>query len=287
MDCRTLVDAEALKARLGTAGLRVFDCRCSPTDPEAGTRAYREGHLPGARHADLDRVLSSPPGSTTGRHPLPDRGALAKWLAEEGVGADTCIVAYDDAGGAFAARLWWLARWLGHPAAAVLDGGLRAWKAAGGTLEQGEVGPPRPARFPVRGPLVETLEAAQVLEIVNGRRAGRLVDARASGRYRGEADPIDTVAGHIPGAANLPFAGNIGADGCFRSPAELRRRFAAVLERPGEAVHYCGSGVTACHNMLAMEQAGLAGSRLYPGSWSEWIRDPERPISRGDDNDDE
>jgi len=278
---RTLIDADVLKSRLGAGDWRVFDCRCSPTDPAAGRRAYLTGHIPGARHADLDRVLAAAPRPGSGRHPLPDRAALGAWLGSEGVGPDTQVVAYDGAGGAFAARLWWLARWLGHRAAAVLDGGLPAWRAAGGELEEGEAAAPDAVDFPVRAPLVEWLDADAVLAIVQGARPGTIVDGRSAGRYRGDSEPIDPVAGHIPGAVNRPFSGNLDARGRFLSPQALRKRFAGFKQQPAAAVHYCGSGVTACHNLLAMEHAGLEGSRLYPGSWSEWVADPERPVTRG------
>lgn len=278
MNYTTLIDAQTLTAVADGAGLRLFDCRCAAADPEAGVRAYLAGHIPGARHADLDRVLAGPPGMEGGRHPLPDRHALAAWLGAEGVAGDTQIVGYDDAGGAFAARLWWLARWLGHPGVAVLDGGMQAWIDAGGDLARDEQ--PRPASrdFPVRSPLVETVAAQGVLEIVRGRRPGTLVDARAAARYRGQNEPIDRTAGHIPGAINLPYADNLTSTGRFRERPALRARFGAV-GAPAEAVHYCGSGVTACHNILAMEHAGLVGSKLYAGSWSDWISDRQRPVA--------
>lgn len=274
----TLISADELKAHLGRPGWRIFDCRCSASDPSIGAKLYREGHLPGARHADLDRVLAAKPGPYTGRHPLPDPDALAAWLGREGVGETTQIVAYDDAGGAFAARLWWLARWLGHEAAAVLDGGMRAWEAAGGHLESGTADAPGPTRFPRRKPLAAEADVHEVTRIVSNLHPGRLLDARDRRRYLGEHEPIDPVAGHIPGARNHPFKENLDADGRFLSRQQLRLRFAPLVRDPGQMVHYCGSGVTACHNVLAMEHAGLTGSRLYPGSWSEWIRDPGRPI---------
>ncbi len=281
MHYQTLVDVKTLMQHLGDPVWRIFDCRCSPADPEAGRRAYLEGHILGARHADMDRVLAATPMSHTGRHPLPERELLGSWLGAEGVGGDTQIVAYDDAGGAFAARLWWLARWLGHDATAVLNGGLDAWRAAGGSLEQSDTAVPVAADFPVREPLGGVVDVQDVLAIVRGARRGRLVDARSRERYTGETEPLDPVAGHIPGALNLPFAGNLKPDKTFRSRDELRARFGSAGFWPEEAVHYCGSGVTACHNILAMEYAGLSGSTLYPGSWSQWIRDPERPVERG------
>lgn len=282
MSYKTLVDAEALREHSAASDWRVFDCRCSPSDPEVGRKQYLEGHIPGARHADLDRVLAARPDAQTGRHPLPDRGKLAAWLGREGVGEGTQMVACDDAGGAFAARLWWLARWLGHDAVAVLDGGLKAWCDAGGRLESVEPQAGSEAIFPVRESLVAVVDANEVLGIVQGRAAGRLVDARAAPRYRGESEPIDPVAGHISGARNRPFAENLDDKGRFLAPERLRRRFAGLEDAPRDVVCYCGSGVTACHDVLAMEHAGLHGPRLYAGSWSEWIRDPERPVSRGD-----
>ncbi|MGH8161478.1 MAG: sulfurtransferase [Gammaproteobacteria bacterium] len=279
----TLIEAESLLQHRDEADWRVFDCRCSPSDPTVGRKQYVEGHIPGARHADLDQVLASLPNPMTGRHPLPDRAELATWLGREGVSTTTQMVAYDDSGGAFAARLWWLARWLGHADVAVLDGGLAAWREAGGTLERGEAQAPAPADFQIREPLTTMLTADDVLAIVQESAEGTLIDARAAPRYRGQSEPIDSVAGHIPGARSRPFADNLDARGRFLDPAALRERFAAVADDPRAAVHYCGSGVTACHNVLAMEHAGLAGSRLYAGSWSEWIRDPSRPVSRDDE----
>lgn len=274
----TLITAEELLQNLGGPGWRIFDCRCSANDPSVGRERYLEAHLPGARHADLDRVLAAPAGAHTGRHPLPRAEKLAAWLGSEGVGEATQVVAYDDAGGAFAARLWWLARWLGHEAVAVLDGGIRAWEDAGGTLEEGEAARPAPVRFRVREPLAETADVHEVTRIVSHAHPGRLVDARDRQRYRGENEPIDPVAGHIPGARSRPFAENLDERGRFLPRERLRTRFSALAHDPQSIVHYCGSGVTACHNLLAMEHAGLSGSRLYPGSWSEWIRDPARPV---------
>lgn len=277
---KTLVDVEAVRRHLDAADWRVFDCRCSPSDSEVGRRKYLEGHIPGARHADLDRVLAAEPGERTGRHPLPDRRGFAAWLGREGVGKDTQIVACDDNGGAFAARLWWLARWLGHRAAAVLDGGLEAWCESGARLVSGAPETFGEARFPVRKSLVSVVDTDEVLAIVAGQAPGTLVDARAAARYRGEQEPIDSRTGHIPGACNRPFAGNLDDQGRFLARDRLRRRFVELAADPRAVVSYCGSGVTACHNVLAMEHAGLHGARLYAGSWSEWIRDPRRPVSR-------
>lgn len=283
MTYRTLIDTEDLQGHIADRRWRVFDCRCSPADPTVGRKQYLAGHIPGARHADLDRVLAARPTAATGRHPLPDRDELIAWLGAEGVGEDTQVVVYDDSGGAFAARLWWLLRWLGHAVVAVLDGGLTAWREAGGELQEGEAAVPAVTKFRARDSLVKVLEAAEVLAIVRGEQPGTLMDARAAPRYRGEEEPIDPVAGHIPGALSRPFADNLDENGRFRSPAALRERFAVVAEESSGAVSYCGSGVTACHNLLALEHAGLHGARLYAGSWSEWVRDPARPVARGDE----
>ncbi|MGH8224548.1 MAG: sulfurtransferase [Gammaproteobacteria bacterium] len=281
---QTLIEAETLRRNLDVPDWRVFDCRCSPADPAAGRKAWLTGHIPGARHADLDRVLAAAPSATTGRHPLPARETLTNWFASEGVDAKTQVVAYDDVGGAFAARLWWLMRWLGHEAVAVLDGGLSAWRENGGEIESGETSAPEPADFQAGEPSVKFLRAEETLAIVRGEAPGVLSDARAAPRYRGETEPLDPVAGHIPGARNFPYAGNLDEQGHFLGTKDLRERFAALAaDNPARVVHYCGSGVTACHNLLAMEHAGLAGSRLYAGSWSEWIRDPARPVARGEE----
>ena len=282
MTHNTLIDAATLYSHLDDPHWVVVDCRFSLMDTQAGRRAYRESHLPGARYAHLDEDLSSPITLTTGRHPLPDPSELARKLGEWGIGPGIQVVAYDDLGGMLAAaRLWWLLRWLGHQAVAVLDGGFPAWQRAGLPLT---------AALPTVRPTVLNghpddrlwLTTAQVLALPS---ENVLLDARITARFRGEIEPIDPVAGHIPGAVNLPTEGNLTADGHFLPAAELRARFAAALgERsPTTVVHSCGSGVTACHNLLAMEAAGLHGSRLYAGSWSEWIRDPARPRATGTD----
>ncbi|HET6726158.1 MAG TPA: sulfurtransferase [Gammaproteobacteria bacterium] len=277
----TLVTTAELARHLDDANWVVFDCRFDLADPAVGRRAYLEGHIPGARYADLDRDLAGPVGPRTGRHPLPDPAMLAAKLAGWGVGPDTQIVAYDDRGGAFAARLWWLTRWLGHREAAVLDGGLSRWTAEGLPLEQ-RTPTPVAATFTPHADHGMWLHTADIEEWVAGRRDGRLIDARDPARYTGEHEPVDPVAGHIPGAINLPFKENLQEDMRFRSPADLAARFRAALndQAPEQVVHSCGSGVTACHNLLAMEVAGLHGSRLYAGSFSEWIRDPNRPVEK-------
>jgi thiosulfate/3-mercaptopyruvate sulfurtransferase len=276
-----LVDPAALAERLGDPGWAIFDCRFSLADPSWGRRQYEQGHIPGARYADLDLDLSGPVGPDTGRHPLPRPARLCQRLGAWGVDERTRVLVYDDRGGAFAVRLWWLLRWLGHGRAAVLDGGLGAWLSAGGGLTKE---PPRIEARTFRGRADDSLwltTRAVAENLVSGEL--RLVDARAPERFRGESEPIDPTAGHIPGAVNLPFAGNLREDGRFLPPSELRRRFRDALGDlpPGRVVHACGSGVNACHNLLAMEIAGLAGSRIYAGSWSEWIRSPDRPIATG------
>lgn len=279
----TLVDVDLLRTRLDDPDWVVADCRFNLMDPAEGARQFAEGHIPGAVFADLDRDLSGPVTAATGRHPLPDPAAFAATLSRWGVDSSVQVVAYDAAGGAFAARLWWLLRWLGHPRVALLDGGWPAWQASGGPVSTDVTTPTaRDFRFDHPDNLAWVNEDYLLANISAGRDL--LLDARATPRFRGEMEPIDPVAGHVPGARNLPLDGNLGADGRFLPPDELRRRFVAVVgERSASSViHMCGSGVSACHNILAMERAGLPGSRLYAGSWSQWIRDPARPIARGD-----
>jgi len=278
-----LISAEALRAKLADASCRAIDCRHDLADPHAGARAYANAHVPGALHAHLDDDLSGTKTGTNGRHPLPDRAALASTFARWGIAPGTLLVAYDAQGGSFAARLWWLARWLGHERVAVLDGGWPAWVAAGGAQETHV-----PAVAPVPpvepgAPRMPTVAAADVL--VASRAPQRVVvDARAAERYSGAQEPIDPVGGHIPGALNRPWQRNLDADGRFKPAARLREEFAVLLtgRQAAALVAHCGSGVTACHHLLAMAVAGLDGAALYPGSWSEWVADPERPVARGD-----
>jgi len=276
----TIVDAETLAAHTGDPQWVLVDCRHALAEPEHGRQAYATGHLPGAVHAHLDEDLASPVTSETGRHPLPDVAGFTQKLGRWGIGPDTQVVVYDDAGGAMAARLWWLLRWLGHDAVAVLDGGFGAWQAAGYPLDHTSL-TPSPAKFvgaPQPGWTIETGELGT--ELANGLR---LLDVRNAERFRGDVEMLDTVAGHIPGARNRPFGGNLDADGRVLPAAALREHFEAALDgvAPERAVLMCGSGVTACHSLLAMEIAGLPGARLYAGSWSEWIRDPDRPMATG------
>lgn len=275
-----LISAEALKAALGR--VRVFDVRFDLARPEAGEAAWREGHLPGAHYLHLDRDLSAKDGVPAlcgGRHPLPTREVFAATAARLGLTPDTPVVLVDAQGGMFAARAWWMLRWIGARDVRVLDGGLAAWRAAGGALEPGEVQPAAPAPAWPLGPEPEGLRlTADALAAQLGRVA--LLDARAPERYRGDVEPLDPVAGHIPGALNRPFSANLGPDGRFLPPEALRAAFQGLAgARP--VVHQCGSGVTACHNLLAMAVAGLPGGALYAGSWSEWCRDPARPVAQG------
>lgn len=275
---QTLINVDALNAHLNTPNWVVVDCRFSLADTEAGYRAYRDGHIPGARYAHLDNDLSGPITPLTGRHPLPDPTPLTDALGRWEIGDETQVVAYDDMGGMLAAaRLWWLLRWLGHQAVAVLDGGFSAWRRAGLPLSTGE---PTVQTVVFNGrPNQQLWLTTEQMENLSSEAL--LLDGRAAARYRGEVEPIDPVAGHIPGAINAPIEENLTAEGYFRPLSELQARFSKVLSGhpPTAVVHSCGSGVTACHNLLAMEAAGFPGSRLYAGSWSEWIRDPNRPIA--------
>lgn len=275
----TLIDCQALAQQLDNPDWVIVDCRFDLMQPQAGHAAYLAGHLPGAVYADLNEDLSAPVTAQTGRHPLPDPQQLAERLGRWGVSNHSQVVAYDAGNGAFAVRLWWLLRWLGHNAVAVLDGGLAAWQAANLPLS------PSPSAER-RNHFEARLHPALALRTEEVRLAIRahaitLLDARAAPRYAGEVEPIDPVAGHIPGAQNLPFEGNLDASGRFLPVDSLRERFAPYASDTGLVVHMCGSGVTACHNLLAMEIAGLTGTKLYAGSWSEWIRDPTNPVKQG------
>jgi thiosulfate/3-mercaptopyruvate sulfurtransferase len=276
-----LIDHATLATRIADPKLRVFDCRFSLADTGAGRRAYDEGHLPGARYAHLDEHLSGPITPSTGRHPLPDPERLAAWLGACGVGDETDVVVYDDDGGAFAGRLWWLLRWLGHDRVALLDGGLQAWQAMGGEMTK-TIPTPTPVELTIRRNDDAWVSTER---LVSALPSGELqvIDARGAERFRGEEEPVDPVAGHIPGALNLPMTGNLDADGRFLPADVLRRRFLDALggRASAQVAHSCGSGVSACHNLLAMELAGLVESRLYVGSWSEWIRDPARAVATG------
>jgi thiosulfate/3-mercaptopyruvate sulfurtransferase len=277
-----LVDSETLATHHNDADWVVFDCRFDLADSARGLNAYRAGHIPGAYYAHLDDPLSSPISAQSGRHPLPDSAALRAWFGERGVRDGVQVVAYDDSGGSMAVRVWWLLRWLDHADVAVLDGGWQAWCETG--LPQDAASVPVAGGAPLRGQpnsamLLDTGAVQTNLET----REWLILDARTGERFRGEQEPIDPVAGHIPNARSAPLQDNLRADGRFRSAADLRTRYLELLGEysADKAACMCGSGVSACHNLLAMELAGLGGARLYAGSWSEWIREPGRPVAIG------
>ena len=279
----TLIGAAELAALLAREPKPVvIDTSFDLADTESGEKRFRASHVPGSHYLHLDRDLSGTKNGRNGRHPLPDRADFARTVAALGIGPETAVVALDGQGGVYAARLWWRLRWLGHPSVAVLDGGISAWQRAGGALADQPSPAPVPAQtpYPDRPSLAPSIDAGAV-----ATRPPRqaVLDARSGERFRGEAEPIDPVAGHIPGALNRFHRENLADGGVFKAPDRLRQEFGVLLgdRAPAEVIHSCGSGVTACHNLLAMEHAGLAGSLLYPGSWSEWSADPARPVARG------
>ena len=275
MSYQTLITAAELQA-LPSHQLLLIDAGFDLADPSAGERAYTAAHLPGAHYLHLDRDMSAAKTGSNGRHPLPDRAVFGAKLVALGLNTDSQVVCYDAQGGMYAARLWWMLRWIGHAAVAVLDGGQAAWP---GPLTT-DLPVVRTGNFKLGEPLVAQIDATGL----RGQLGQvRLIDARAPERFRGEVEPLDKQAGHIPGASNRLFKLNLAADGRFKSADQLKAEFSALLgaSQPGQVVHACGSGVTACHNLLAMEHAGLAGSTLYPGSWSEWSSDSNRPIATG------
>jgi len=283
MHATTLVSADQLAAELGKPKLVVIDCRFDLADARAGEEAFLAGHIPGAVYAHLDRELADRSKLERGRHPLPDAPDFCARLGRWGVSPDSQVIVYDAADGAYAARLWWMLRLLGHTAVAVLDGGFAAWVAAGHPTEK-RVSRPRPTTYSSR----YDVRQIATMAVVAARMAvagSPLIDARAPERFRGEVEPIDAVAGHIPGALNRHYVQNLDSNGRFKPADQLRREFLKLMygTSAADVIHMCGSGVTACHNLLAMEHAGLAGSRVYPGSWSEWIGDRARarPIARG------
>jgi len=277
---QTLISAQELQALLSTGPAPLLiDLSFDLAATEAGQQTFAAGHLPGAHYLHLDRDLSAAKTGKNGRHPLPERQDFAQKMAGLGLSPGRQVVAYDAQGGMYAARLWWMLRWLGHANVAVLDGGLPVWTAQGGALSSAAA-PAQAAQFEPGPALVDSIDA-DALQASLGQVL--LIDARAPERFRGEVEPLDAQAGHIPGASNRLFKNNLQADGRFKSAALLRAEFDALLgqRQPGQVVHQCGSGVTACHNLLAMQHAGLAGAKLYPGSWSEWSADPKRHVAKG------
>ncbi|TBU93420.1 sulfurtransferase [Phytopseudomonas dryadis] len=285
MPLAQLITAPRLAERLQRPGLLILDCRTSLEDPAYGRRSYAEGHIPGARFASLDEDFSGPvTKGVSGRHPLPDAGRLGQRLREWGLDTDSEVVLYDDGPGAYAARAWWLLAWLGkRDGVYLLDGGLKAWREADLALSPVEPPAARPGNFQERADDSLVIDARQLQQRLDTPDL-TLLDARALPRFRGEVEPLDPVAGHIPGAHCAAFTDNLDSSGRFLPAAQLRQRFAAYLQqRPAsELVAYCGSGVTACHNLFALSLAGYPLAPLYAGSWSEWVTDPERPVASGD-----
>jgi thiosulfate/3-mercaptopyruvate sulfurtransferase len=277
----TLISAADLARQHQQAGWVVLDCRHDLVNPQAGRQAYDAGHIPGAQFASLDHDLADhargPGGAFRGRHPLPDPDVFIETLRRWGINDDSQVVAYDAQGGMFAARLWWMLRWAGHEAVAVLDGGLAAWTAQGMPLSTEPSTPPR-GNLQRRAALVRSVGADDILT----QPSLTVLDARAPDRFRGENETLDPVGGHIPGAKNRFFKDNLQADGRFKPGTQLRQELGALVASPASAVMQCGSGVTACHNLLALEVAGMPGAALYPGSWSEWCSDPGRPVATGE-----
>jgi len=276
-----LVSTDVLARHLDDPDWVTFDCRHDLADPGRGKGDYLISHIPGARFLDLDKDLSAPKTGRNGRHPLPDASLFKKKLGQASVDSRKQVVAYDAQGGMVAARLWWMLRWLGHLPVAVLDGGWNKW-ASEGRPQSAEIPAPQRARF--KGKPRRIFVGSRFVRSHLGDPGVVLLDARAPDRFRGQNETLDPVGGRIPGARNRYFRDNLGADGCFKPSAVLRGEFGAVLggADPQDVVHYCGSGVSAAHNLLAMEIAGLRGGRLYPGSWSEWCANPSRPVAAGE-----
>jgi len=283
MTFSTLISAQTLSQHVSDPDWIVIDCRHDLGNPDAGRAAYDQGHIPDARFAHLDRDLAgatvAADGSFRGRHPLPDREAFLEILRRWGINDHTQVVVYDAHGGMFAARLWWMLRWVGHTPAAVLDGGLQAWLDLGLPVSTETPAASAIGTINERTSLTKQLSVEDVLRDLKEKRK-TLIDARSPDRFRGENETIDPIGGHIPGAGNRFFKDNLTADGRFKTSEQLLQEWQAIIDDPTEAVMQCGSGVTACHNLLALEIAGLQGAALYPGSWSEWCADPKRPIEQ-------
>ena len=299
MPYTTLISAAELQAFVASGKpCRVFDCTFDLMQPQLGNQQYLESHIPGAVYASLDNALSArhgapgPHGVATatgadtpasgGRHPLPKRERFAEWLSSVGFSNDMQAVVYDRNGANYCGRLWWMLKWAGHANVAVLDGGLQAWVAAGGKTAQGEEAAHFQTNYELNPALVKLVDAQTIVEKL-GRPTQTLLDARGAARFRGEVEPLDPVAGHIPGALNRPFGQNLGPDGKFKSAEKLKSEFEKLLNGrdPGSVIHHCGSGVSALPNLLAMEIAGLGVTGLYAGSWSDWCSDSSRPVAQG------
>lgn len=282
----TLISTEQLQALMTQADRPlVFDCSFDLMNPDAGFGQYTQAHIPGARHAHLEHDLSAhtgQPRASGGRHPLPTREVFAAWLASTGLDVGQQVVVYDRQGVNYCGRLWWMLKWCGHEAVAVLDGGFQAWQAAGHAVESGPgAAAARPGTFALRPALAATADTPTIASRLDSL-GQTLIDARGAPRFRGEVEPLDPVAGHIPGALNRPFADNLGPDGRFKPASQLRAEFEQLLagRDPASVTHHCGSGVSAVPNLLAMELAGLGRAALYPGSWSEWCNTPGLPCAR-------
>ncbi|MES2945494.1 MAG: sulfurtransferase [Pseudomonadota bacterium] len=299
MNYSTLISVEQLQQLLAARQpLRIFDCTFDLMQPKVGEKQFLESHIPGAVYANLDTALSAKHGvpgahgvvtatgadapASGGRHPLPNREKFATWLSSVGFANNMQAVVYDRNGANYCGRLWWMLKWAGHQNVAVLDGGLQAWLAAGGAVNSGEEAAHFQTNFEL-APAIATLVAAKTVADNIGRPGQTLIDARATPRFKGEVEPLDPVAGHIPGALNRPFSQNIGPDGKFKPAAQLKAEFEILLggRDPTSVVHHCGSGVSAVPNLIAMEVAGLGHSGLYAGSWSDWCSNPENPVARG------
>jgi thiosulfate/3-mercaptopyruvate sulfurtransferase len=288
-----LIQASELQKLIPAGQVRVFDCSFDLMQPQAGAQQFATAHIPGASYVNLDQHLSdkaSAPSHTDsgGRHPLPNRKNFARWAGEQGVMPGTQVVVYDRQGANYCGRLWWMLRWLGHEAVAVLDGGMQAWQQEGGSVEAGPGKQPQAAApYPDLAPLEQLVDAKAVQSLI-GKPNARVLDARSGPRFRGEVEPLDPVAGHIPGAINRPFSENMGTDGRFKSPEQLRQELSRLLgpqdpvtSTPREVVHHCGSGVSAVPNLIAQRLAGLGQGTLYAGSWSDWCSNPQLPVAKG------
>lgn len=278
-----LLRADDLASHLNDPAWVIFDCRHDLVDHAKGERLYRDGHVPGAHFAAVETAMSGAKTGKNGRHPLPEPAAIAEFFARHGVTRESTIVAYDDAGGLYAARLWWLARWIGFSRVALLDGGWPKWNSEGRPVSREVPGATPTGVENVSAAPAQVWSAADVQRLLADATCA-LIDARAGERYRGEVEPMDPVAGHIPGALNRFYKANLNADLTFRPAEEIRREFETLVagRAPERVGHQCGSGITACANIFAMEYAGLAGSKLYAGSWSEWVADPSRPVAKGE-----